>query len=61
MSESAARPRRRHWYEVWYWECPICGSHKTFRERRYTRKPKDHRKRIHYEQVGCAGGMGCYT
>lgn len=28
------------WYFISYHECPICGRGPTYRERRWTRKPK---------------------
>lgn len=41
----------KHWYFITYQECPVCGRGKTYRERRYTRRPEDPSKRYKYEQV----------
>ena len=44
-----------HWYEFYISECPICGHTEEYRERRYTPKPKDIRKRVHWsEDTYCA-------
>ena len=32
--------RRKHWYYVTSFYCPLCGRVDTYRERRYTRRPK---------------------
>jgi hypothetical protein len=46
---------RRYWYELFYVDCPVCGNGSCYRERRYTRKPKRAKRRVHYEQLydGC--------
>ena len=45
--------QRKYWYEITYTECVLCGASDTYRERRYTPKPKDPYKRIHFEQYAC--------
>ena len=36
--------RRRYWYRVHFYDCPVCGRHETLRERVYGRKPKGYDK-----------------
>jgi hypothetical protein len=45
---------KAHWYEIFIWECPLCGRTIEYRERRYGRKPKNVRKRMHIEQDACS-------
>ena len=42
--------KRKYWYFIVYEECPVCGRGKEYRERRYTRRPNDARKRHKFEQ-----------
>lgn len=30
---------KKYWYFISTYECPLCGSGETYRERRYTEKP----------------------
>lgn len=39
---------KKHWYLMHVHECPVCGSYEIFRERMYTRKPKNPEKRHTY-------------
>jgi hypothetical protein len=32
---------RRHWYKLYWGECPVCGRDQSHRERVYGRKPAD--------------------
>lgn len=41
--------RPKYWYRTTIQECPICGRGDTYRERMYTKKPADVRKRYIYE------------
>ncbi len=50
--------RRRHWYFISYFGCPVCGSGRTYRERRYGRKPKSYWKR--HEQVEVGNCSRCF-
>jgi hypothetical protein len=45
--------RRKHWYRIWYTECPLCGRSKTYRERKYTKRPKNMRNRVTFTQEHC--------
>ena len=42
-----------HWYFVSYHECVLCGSHKTYRERRFDPKPDDWQKRVDFTEYAC--------
>jgi ribosomal protein L37E len=52
--------RRRHpkgkgcWYFVTIYDCALCGAGEELRERRWTKKPKDPRKRYEYVQTACS-------
>lgn len=37
--------KRCYWYRMFVGECQVCGRDKSYRERVYTPKPKDPRKR----------------
>jgi hypothetical protein len=44
--DQANRVAKRYWY-LWYiGECPVCGKDKSYRERKYTSKPKNREDRI---------------
>ena len=45
--------RKPYWYEIYIFECPICGHTTEYRERRYTPKPKAAEKRIHWSEDTC--------
>ena len=49
--------KRKYWYELYIQECPVCGQTRKYRERRYTKRPIDGTKRIHFEQFWC--GQEC--
>lgn len=50
LAVSPKKKRRRRWYAITYHECPACGRGETYRERRYTPKPKRQGERVeHYE------------
>jgi hypothetical protein len=44
---------KKHWYKITIYYCPLCGKETEYRERQYTKKPKDVNKRIitiyHYD------------
>lgn len=42
-----------YWYEFFHYECVLCGCGNTYKERRYTLKPKDADERHHFEQTAC--------
>lgn len=42
---------KKYWYKITYVTCPVCGSGETYRERQYTKRPKDIMKRHNYEQI----------
>lgn len=46
-----ARKTKRHWYFRETHLCPVCGSEKHYRERRYTRKPKFYVERFRLMSV----------
>ncbi len=52
-------PRRlNYWIYTINEECPLCGRGPTYRERKYTEKPKSMWLRYEYRQIWC----GCdYT
>ena len=41
-----SKTSRYCWYRITYYECPLCGKTDTYRERMYTKKPKDRNKRV---------------
>ena len=41
---------REYWYFTTYYECPVCGSQHTVRERRYTPRPEDDEDRYTHVQ-----------
>lgn len=43
--------KKKYWYKFWHQECPVCGGGQTFKERQYTKKPKDIFKRHIHEQA----------
>jgi hypothetical protein len=43
--------RRKHWYFISIWYCPICSKTETYRERRYGHKPKKRAKTHEYNEV----------
>ena len=45
--------KRKYWYFITEWECPLCGRVETFRQRHYTRKPKAYCKRHEWFQRAC--------
>lgn len=47
--------KRKYWYFTEIVECPVCGASDTYRERRYTRKPKKLSARYKYTQQHCGG------
>jgi hypothetical protein len=61
MSEQAGSRRmgaKPHWYKFYFGECPVCGKDKSYKQRMYSKKPKDPTKRyVHmpYNQTydGC--------
>ena len=36
---------RKHWYFITTFYCPLCGSTREIRDRRYGRRPKDEAQR----------------
>lgn len=42
---------KKYWYFIWHGECPVCGKDKSFRERRYTPRPKDIQLRHGYSPM----------
>lgn len=43
--------KKKYWYLITITECPVCGRGDTYRERQYTKKPKDDSKRYVFEQI----------
>lgn len=41
-----------YWYEFWFSECVLCGSHKNYKERRYG-PPPPVQERYHFDQYAC--------
>lgn len=38
--------KKRYWYRIFVYYCPLCGKEDEYRERQYSRKPKNRDKRI---------------
>lgn len=45
------KSKKKYWYKITCVECPVCGSGETYRERQYTKRPKDAMKRHEYKQT----------
>jgi hypothetical protein len=46
---------KKHWYFITIRKCCLCGKTYEYRERRYTKKPKDRSKCIDYSnQTACS-------
>lgn len=48
------KKKKLYWYEFYYQECVLCCKTKTYKERRYTPKPKDYSMRHHFKQNACS-------
>lgn len=35
------KQQNKHWYKMYYGECPVCGRQTKYKERIYGKKPKD--------------------
>lgn len=44
------KPKRGYWYYITYYECPVCGSGGSYRERQYTEKPEDVEQRVERQE-----------
>lgn len=53
MKTTKRKRRRKYWYKFYYSECVLCGSHREYKERRYTKKPKDPSERHEFSQYAC--------
>lgn len=40
-----SKSHKPYWYRMYIGECPVCGRDKSYRERVYGSKPKDHDER----------------
>lgn len=40
--------KKSYWYKYYYGECPLCGRDYSYKERMYTKKPKDKKDRVVY-------------
>lgn len=49
------KTKRKYWYFIEFWECPVCGRSSQYRERRYTKKPKSIKKRYNYVRDSMCG------
>ena len=54
MKTKREKKPRKYWYFVTLDECVLCSGGNTYRERRYTKKPKDPLKRMEYRQHACS-------
>ena len=36
--------KKKYWYHITTWYCPVCGKEKISKTRKYTKKPKDYNK-----------------
>jgi hypothetical protein len=41
MEKKKKKQQEKHWYRMYYGECPVCGRLDSYRERVYGEKPKD--------------------
>lgn len=39
-----------YWYFYYFRECPVCGRDDSYKERRYTEKPKEKKNRAKFDQ-----------
>lgn len=44
---------KKYWYFTYISECVLCGHGDTYKERRFTKKPKDPNKRISVTEKAC--------
>lgn len=51
--DAVRKPKKGYWYEFYYSECVLCGSHNETKIRRYSSKPKDPADRYHFSQYAC--------
>lgn len=42
------KKRRKHWYAIFVGACPVCSRDHSYREIRYTKRPKLAKNRITY-------------
>jgi len=42
---------KTYWYKFWYHYCPLCGRTQTFKERQYSKKPKEGQKRHIFKEI----------
>lgn len=42
--------KKKYWYHYYEVYCPCCGRETIYKERRYTKKPKEYRTRHEYEE-----------
>jgi len=47
------KAKQKYYYRQTIYECPVCGSGETIKERVYGEKPKDQIKIYCYEQIYC--------
>jgi len=53
MEKENSQPKKGYWYEFYREECVLCGSHREFKIRRYTKKPENIFDRHHFSQYAC--------
>jgi len=57
------KPKRKHWYKIDKYECPVCGRGEEFRTRMYTDRPEKPEDRVtwHEQYDWCTewGGLSC--
>jgi len=46
-----AERSKKYWYRTLIFYCPLCLREKVYRERVYTKKPKDYEDRIVYKEL----------
>lgn len=48
IGEKMKKNKKKYWYKFYIGECPFCGRDRSFKERKYTKKPKNLKNRIEY-------------
>ena len=45
--------KKEYWYKFYIEECVLCWKQIKWKERQYTKKPKDSAKRYDFKQFAC--------
>lgn len=47
------KKKKKYWYYFSWSECVLCGKNQNYKERRYTKKPKNTQERNEFLQFTC--------